>query len=172
MLGVWSVLRLFWGSAGHHNLWKVCYRSDVTGSHVNGSDVSQGTGSDVIFSRFFSSYYSSSTKCPIVVFHSIYGFWLFLCYLFVIVLFVFCTTTLVKRKKSTGKMTSLPVMMSLPVTWLTSLPVMWHVTSGHLTDVTSVHVTSFSVTSLSVAHLSQIMMACRSSKQSKYWSNP
>ena len=34
------------------------------------------------------SYYSSSTKCPIVVYHSIYGFWLFLWYLLVIVLFV------------------------------------------------------------------------------------
>ena len=77
-----------------------------------------------------------------------------------------------KKKKSAGKLMSLPVMMSLPVTWMTSLPVMWHVTSGHLTDVTSVHVTSFPVTSLPVAHLSQIMMACRSSKQSKYWSNP
>jgi hypothetical protein len=34
------------------------------------------------------SYHSSSTKCPIVVCHSIYGFWLSLWYLLVIVLFV------------------------------------------------------------------------------------
>ena len=34
------------------------------------------------------SYYSSSTKCPIAVCHSIYGFWLFLWYLLVIVLFL------------------------------------------------------------------------------------
>jgi hypothetical protein len=26
MLGVWLILRLFWGSAGDHNLGKVCYR--------------------------------------------------------------------------------------------------------------------------------------------------
>ena len=43
--------------------------SDV--SHVAGSDVL--TGSDVIFPALF-SYHSSSTKCPIVVCHSIYGF--------------------------------------------------------------------------------------------------
>jgi hypothetical protein len=35
-----------------------------------------------------SFYYSSSTKYPIVVCHSIYGFWLFLWYLLVIMLFV------------------------------------------------------------------------------------
>jgi hypothetical protein len=58
----------------------------------------------------------------------------------------FCTTTIVKKK--CGK------IKSLPITWLTSLP------------VTSLPVTSFSVTSLPVAHLFQIMMVYRSSNQS------
>jgi hypothetical protein len=71
----------------------------------------------------------------------------------------FCTTTLVRRTKSAGEndITSGYDVTSVHVT---------NVTSGHLTDVTSGHVTP--VTSLPVAHISQIMMTCRSSKQSKY----
>ena len=76
------------------------------------------------------SYQSSSTKCPVVVFHSIYGSWLFLWYLLVIVLFVFCTTTLVRKKRGENDVTS-----------------SYDVTSGHVTDVTSGHVTSDHVTS-------------------------
>jgi hypothetical protein len=56
---------------------------------MTGSDVL--VESDVIFPRFF-SHYSSTTKCPIVVYHSIYGFRLFLWFLLVIVLFVITFT--------------------------------------------------------------------------------
>ena len=68
----------------------------------------------------------------IVVFHSIYGFWLFLCFLLVIVLFVFCTTTSVRKKAREN---------DGDVTDVTSGH-MTNVTSGHLTDVTSGDVTS------------------------------
>ena len=115
------------------------------------------------FPPAFFSYYSSSTKCPIVVCHSIYGFWLFLLVSFgqcVVLSFdlrlliiplvssslsckgTFYTTTIVRKKRR--KITSLPVMTSLSVMRLVSLPVM---------------------TSLPVVHLSQIMMIYRSSKQ-------
>ena len=134
-------------------------------SHVTRNDVITGsdvTGSDVISPTLF-SYYSSSTKCPIVVCHSNYSFWLFLLVSFsqcVVLSFelrlliiplvssslsckgTFCTTTIVGKKRR--KITSLPVMTSLSVMRLVSLPVM---------------------TSLPVAHLSQIMMIYRSSKQ-------
>ena len=122
------------------------------------------------FPPAFFSYYSSSTKCPIVVCHSIYSFWLFLLVSFgqcVVLSFdlrlliiplvssnlsckgTFCTTTIVRKKRR--KITSLPVMTSLSVMRLVSLPVM---------------------TSLPVAHLSQIMMIYRSSKQLSTYQTP
>jgi hypothetical protein len=58
------------------------------------------------------SYQSSSTKCPIVVFHSIYGFWLFLWYLLVIVCLLYYYSSKKKAREN-------------------------DVTSGHVTDVTS-----------------------------------
>ena len=92
------------------------------------------------------SYYSSSTKCPIAVCHSIYGFWLFLWYLLVIMLFVirltasdysfsfsckgiFCSTTIVRKKHGKNDVTSCDVTSG-------------HATFGHVNNVTSGHVTS------------------------------
>ena len=109
---------------------------------MTGSDV---TGSDVIFPRFF---------LTIVVVQNVPLLFVIRLTLLIILLVssslsckgTFCTTTIVKKK--CGK------IKSLPITWLTSLP------------VTSLPVTSFSVTSLPVAHLFQIMMVYRSSNQS------
>jgi hypothetical protein len=92
------------------------------------------------------SYYSSSTKCPIAVCHSIYGFWLFLWYLLVIMLFVirltasdysfsfsckgtFCSTTIVRKKHGKNDVTSCDVTSG-------------HATSGHVNNVTFGHVAS------------------------------
>jgi hypothetical protein len=167
--------------------------SDV--SHVIGNDVIAGrdvTGFDVIFPALF-SYYSSSTKCPIVVCHSIYGFCLFLWYLLVIVLFVIRFTA---SAYSFGIFWSLCCLsfdlqlLIIPLvsssftckeTFCTTTIVKKkrknNVTSGHMTTITSGRVmTSLPVTSLPitwlpvmsfpVAHLSRIMLPYRSSKQS------
>ena len=87
------------------------------------------------------SYYSSSTKSPIAVCHSIYGFWLFLWYLLVIMLFVnrltasdsckgtFCSTTIVRKKHGKNDVTSCDVTSG-------------HATSGHVNNVSSGHVAS------------------------------
>jgi hypothetical protein len=92
------------------------------------------------------SYYSSSTKCPIAVCHSIYRFWLFLWYLLVIMLFVirltasdysfsfsckgtFCSTTIVRKKHGKNDVNSCDVTSG-------------HATSGHVNNVTSGHVAS------------------------------
>ena len=113
MLGVWSVLRLFWGSAGHHKLENVCYRK---WRHRKSCD-----------RKWHQSRYWKWRHFPALFLETwgpgrvgSQG--------------TFCTTTIVRKKH--GKMTS------LPVAWLTLLPVM-----------------SFLMTSLQVAHLSQIMMA-------------
>ena len=60
----------------------------VTLLEVRWPEVASVTWPEVTSFLALFSYYSSSTKCPIVVCHLIYGFWLFLWYLLVIVLFV------------------------------------------------------------------------------------
>ena len=107
--------------------WPEMTWPEVTWPEVTSQEVTS-------FSPAFFSYHSSSTKCPIVVCHSIYSFWLFLLVSFgqcVVLSFdlrlliiplvssslsckgTFCTTTIVRKKRR--KITSLPVMTSLPV---------------------------------------------------------
>jgi hypothetical protein len=74
---------LFWGPVGHHNLGKVCYRKWRHRKSRQSRDRKWRHRKWRYFPSLF-SYYSSSTKYPIVVCHSIYGFWLFLWYLLVI----------------------------------------------------------------------------------------
>ena len=132
--------------------------NDVTGSHVTGRNV---TGSDVIFPFFFLTILVVQ-NVPLFVIrftasHYSFGiFWSLCCLSFDLRLLIiplvssslsckgtFCTTTIVRKQRR--KITSLPDMTSLSVMRLASLPAM---------------------TSLPGAHLSQIMMAYRSSKQS------
>jgi hypothetical protein len=76
---------LFWGPVGHHHLGKLCYRKWLHQKwrHCKSRDRRWHHRKWRHFPVLF-----SNTKCPIVVCHSIYGFWLFLWYLLVIVLFV------------------------------------------------------------------------------------
>jgi hypothetical protein len=154
---------LFWRPVGHHNLGNVCYRKwrqrkwrdrkwrdrkerQRTWRHFPAFCLTIVVVQNVpllFVIRFTASDYSFGI------------FWSLCCLSFDLRLLIiplvssslsckgtFCTTTIVRKKRR--KITSLPVMTSLSVMRLASLPAM---------------------TSLPIAHLSQIMMAYRSSKQ-------